>query len=63
MGPHKINNINILVKNLYYLGYKDPKSVADQLKLRGMDIDSDAKSSIKKCLQDLEDNQDQSSKK
>jgi len=63
LGPQKINNISNLVNNLYYLGYKDQKSIIEQLKLRGIESDSVVKESIKKCLEILENREETQPKK
>jgi hypothetical protein len=63
LGPQKVNNISNLVNNLYYLGYKDEKSILEKLKLRGIDADADVKKAVKACIERLEDREEQSPKK
>lgn len=44
-------NATMLAKELYYLGYKDEKSILEQLKERDFEMNDDAKKAIKGVLE------------
>jgi hypothetical protein len=59
LEPHKVNNIHIVVENLYYLGYNKEKDIMDQLKLRGIEANADTKKIVKETLEHLNDSKEQ----
>lgn len=58
LAPQRVNNIHIIVKNMYYAGYKDQSAIIDQLEKRNIDIIPEIKKAVNDAICQIEDSQE-----